>query len=156
MASKQETGFIKRWIFTSVAVLAATQVVPGIQYQGWPAIVITALLLGIFNAFFKPVLFLLTLPLQIFTLGLFTLVINAMLLLFADLFVTSFYVAGFWPAFFGGLVISVISGFLNVMFGGSSRTSHAHVNTGESRPAPPRPPPPRENPPPGKGPIIDV
>ncbi|HAV62286.1 MAG TPA: phage holin family protein [Verrucomicrobiales bacterium] len=152
MAQKDETGFFKRWIFTSVGVLAATQIVPGIEFAGWPAIIITALLLGIFNAFLKPVLFLLTLPLQIITLGLFTLVINALLLKLADVLVASLTVDGFWPAFFGGLVISIVAGFLNLLFGGGSRTVEANVNTGQRQSAPSQP----TNPPPGKGPIIDV
>jgi len=154
MASNDNTGFFKRWIFTSVAVLAATQIVPGIQSNGWPAIVITALLLGIFNAFLRPILIILTLPIQIVTLGLFTLVINAVLLLLASELVRNFHVAGFWSAFFGALIISVFGGFLNLFFGGSNRRVVAHVNTREKQPAPV--PPPQENPPPGKGPIIDV
>ena len=152
--SDNNTGFFKRWIFTSIAVLAATQIVPGIQSDGWPAILITALLLGIFNAFLRPILIILTLPIQIVTLGLFTLVINAILLLLAGTLVGTFHVDGFWPAFFGALIISVFGGLLNVMFGGSSQPVRAHVNTG-----PPRPdtaPPPQQNPPPGKGPIIDI
>ena len=110
------------------------------------------MILGIFNAILKPILFILTLPIQILTLGLFTLVINAILLSLASVLVGPFNVAGFWPAFFGGLVISIVSGFLNLIFGGSAQVSHAHVNTGPG----PEDPPPRENPPPGKGPIIDV
>jgi putative membrane protein len=157
MAGNDNTGFSKRWIFTWVAVLAATQIVPGIRSEGWPAILITALLLGIFNAFLRPALIILTLPIQIVTLGLFTLVINAILLLLAGTLVGPFHVDGFWDAFFGALIISVFGGFLNLFFGGGSRTARAHVNTGQTRPAPSSPPPPqKENPPPGKGPIIDV
>lgn len=148
------TGFLKRWIFTSVAVLAATQIVPGIEFQGWPAILITALLLGIFNALFKPLLILLTLPLQIVTLGLFTLVINALLLMMAGGLVSTFHVDGFWPAFFGGLIISIVSGFMNLFFGGGGRRVEAHVHTGQ--PGPPPSSQGKSNPPPGKGPIIDV
>lgn len=147
MARKDETGFFKRWIFTSVGVLAATRIVPGIEYDGWPAIIITALLLGVFNALFKPVLFLLTLPLQIITLGLFTLVINALLLKLADALVSTLEIEGFWPAFFGALVISLVAGLLNLLFGGGGRATEARVNT--SHPSAPKPPP-------GKGPIIDV
>lgn len=150
MARKDETGFFKRWLFTSVGVLTATQIVPGIEHQGWPAILVTALLLGVFNAVFKPILFLLTLPIQIVTLGLFTLVINAMLLKLADVLVESLRIEDFWAAFFGALVISIVAGFLNLLFGGSGKTESAHVNTGQ----PPSSSSP--NPPAGKGPIIDV
>ncbi len=154
MAGNDNNGFFKRWIFTSVAVLAATRIVPGIRSDVWPAIVITALLLGIFNAFLRPALIILTLPIQIVTLGLFTLVINAILLLLAGTLVGPFHVDGFWSAFFGALIISVFGGFLNLVFGGGNRRVAAHVNNGEKQPAPTSPP--KENPPPGKGPIIDV
>lgn len=150
MSEKRQTSFLRQWLFTAVGVLAATQLVDGIRADGWQALLITALLLGIFNAFLKPVLFLLTLPLQLLTLGLFSLVINAVLLLLADTLVRDFHVAGFWPAFFGGLAISVISGFLNFVFG---RNQPATVNVKTSNPSPP---PNHANPPPGKGPIIDV
>jgi putative membrane protein len=129
MADKQNPGFIRSWIFTSVGVLAAAQIVPGIECDGWGTLLITALVLGIFNAFLKPILFILTLPLQLVTLGLFTLVINALLLMLTGSLVRAFHVEDFWAAFFGGLVISVVSGFLNLFFGGGPRRVEAHVRT---------------------------
>jgi len=149
MADRRNTGFIRSWIFTSIAVLAATKIVPGISAGDWPALLITALLLGIFNAFLKPILFLLTLPLQIVTLGLFTLVINALLLMFAGVLVRDFRVDGFWPAFFGGLVISIISGFLGLLFGGGKRHVEAHVRTESSSSR-------KQSKDLGDGPVIDV
>lgn len=149
MADRQKNGFIKNWLFTSIAVLAAAKVVPGIECQGWGTLLIAALLLGVFNAILKPILFLLTLPLQLLTLGLFTLVINALLLMLTAQFVKEFYVDGFWPAFFGGLLISVVSGFLNLLFGGSGKRMEAHVYTQN---APPQRPPKDL----GDGPVIDV
>jgi putative membrane protein len=151
MADKSNTGFLRRWIFTSVGVLAAAQIVPGIECEGWGTLLITALVLGIFNAFLKPILFLLTLPLQLITLGLFTLVINALLLMLTGQLVREFYVDGFWAAFFGSLVISIVGGFLNALFGGGGRRVEAHVHTAAGQPAPNR-----RDVPPGKGPIIDV
>jgi FAD/FMN-containing dehydrogenase len=124
----------------------------GVDAAAMTAEVEPGLVLDHLNAFLKPVLFLLTLPLQIITLGLFTLVINALLLKLADVLVASLTVDGFWPAFFGGLVISIVAGFLNLLFGGGSRTVEANVNTGQRQSAPSQP----TNPPPGKGPIIDV
>ena len=149
MADKPNPGFIRSWIFTSVGVLAAAQIVPGLECEGWGTLLITALVLGVFNAFLKPVLFLLTLPLQLLTLGLFTLVINALLLMLTDVLVKAFHVAGFWPAFFGGLVISVVSGFLGLMFGSGRRESRAEVRTetGAGR---------KSGTDTGSGPVIDV
>ena len=150
MAARKDS-FLFRWLVTAVAVLAATKIVPGIESTSWPGLIITALLLGIFNAVLKPFLFLLTLPLQILTLGLFTLVINALLLMFAGALVDSFHIGGFWPAFFAALIISIISGFLNLMFGGSKEV-RVHVNRG------PRPNHRRSQrlDDDSKGPIIDV
>ena len=150
MANQSKTGFIRNWIFTSVGVLAAAKIVPGIECEGWGTLLITALLLGVFNAFLKPILFVLTLPLQLVTLGLFTLVINALLLMLTGELVKDFHVDGFWPAFFGGLTISVLNGLLNLFLGGHQRVA-VNVGTGD-----PPPSSKSSNPPPGKGPIIDV
>ena len=109
---------------------------PGIECVGWGTLLITALLLGFFNAFLKPILFLLTLPLQLLTLGLFTLVINALLLMLTAQFVKEFFVEGFWAAFFGGLVISIVSGFLNLFFGGAGAAWKRTFTPGKST-APP-------------------
>ncbi len=149
MPDKQNTGFVRSWIFTSIGVLAAARIVPGIQCDGWGTLLITALVLGIFNAFLKPILFILTLPLQLVTLGLFTLVINALLLMLTDTLVREFHVRDFWAAFFGGLVISVVSGFLSLFFGSGQRRVEAHVQTGAGAARKPT----RDL---GEGPVIDV
>lgn len=149
MADRQKNGFLKNWLFTSIAVLAAAKIVPGIECQGWGTLLIAALLLGVFNAILKPILFLLTLPLQLLTLGLFTLVINALLLMLTAQFVKEFYVNGFGAAFFGGLLISVVSGLLNLFFGGSGKRMEAHVYTQNEQPRRP----PKDL---GDGPVIDV
>lgn len=154
MADRQKNGFLKNWLFTSIAVLAAAKIVPGIECQGWGTLLVAALLLGVFNAVLKPILFLLTLPLQLLTLGLFTLVINAMLLMLTSQLVKDFYVGGFWPAFFGGLLISVVSGFLNLFFGGSGQRIQANVYTSGAPSG--NPPPRREQKDLGDGPMIDV
>jgi putative membrane protein len=109
-----------RWLITALALYAAVQLVPGISYDGdWTTLAGMALVFGLVNALVRPLLTLLSCPLILLTLGLFTLVINgAMLLLaarLADLFGVSFYVQGFWPAFWGALVISVVSFFMNLL-----------------------------------------
>src|SRR6266536_2549277 len=115
-------GFLQRWLIKTVAVRVAAKVVPGIECDSLAGLFVASLLLGIFNALLRPLLFLLSLPLVILTLGLFTLVINALLLYFVGALVKSFAVAGFWPAFWGSLVISIVSLVLNSITGtGSSR-----------------------------------
>ncbi len=137
--------FIQRWIISTVAVLVATYVVPGIGYQRWPDLLIATLVLGLLNGFLRPFLVLLSLPLLIVTLGLFTLVINALLLLVVDwLLAPRFAVEGFKAAFFGALVISVVSLLLNIVTGaGNARVS---IRKG-------KPPQNRDD---GGGPVIDV
>jgi putative membrane protein len=127
-------AFLQRWIISTVAVLVATKIVPGITYHRWSDLVVATLLLGLLNTFLRPLLMLLSLPLLIFTLGLFTIVINALLLLLVSglLGADHFKVDGFWSAFWGALVISVISILLNSLTGtGNSRVS---VSRGKSPP----------------------
>ena len=94
--------FLQRWLINTLAVLVATYIVPGISYARPIDLVVAALILGILNAILRPLLLLLSLPLLIFTLGLFTLVINALLLLLASKLVGEphFHVDGFWSAFY--------------------------------------------------------
>jgi putative membrane protein len=109
--------FLKRWAITTVGVLAAAHIVKGIDYDDWLGLLVATLLLGLLNAFLRPLLLLLSLPLLVFTLGLFTLVINAALLYGVGQLVKTFHVASFSAAFWGGLVISVISLPLNFLTG---------------------------------------
>jgi putative membrane protein len=136
-----------RWFVLMIAVWAATAIVPGVAYTGWQDLLIASLVLAILNVFVRPLLRLISLPFIILTLGLFLLVINALLLELTAWLVPGFRVDGFWPAMGGSLVISLVS----VLLGYPNRPRHVVVN-----PPPPGPPPPRQGPPPGKGPIIDV
>ena len=114
--------FLKRWAINTVAVLAATHIVPGIHYDTALGLLVATLLLGILNAFVRPVLMALSLPLLIFTLGLFTLVINAALLYFVGSLVKTFHVETFGSALLGALIISIISIVLGSLTGvGGSR-----------------------------------
>jgi putative membrane protein len=111
------------WFVNAVALTAAAYLVPGITIVGepaWVTVAIMALIFGFVNALIRPVLRLLTCPLIILTLGLFTLVINGLMLWLSAWigrqFGVGFSVTGFWPAFWGALVISVVSFFLSLVF----------------------------------------
>jgi len=102
-----------RWLSTTAAILAAAYLLEGIYVDGFLSAFIAAAFLGILNAFFRPIALLLTLPINILTLGLFTFIINAMLLKMVSGVVSGFHVAGFWSAVFGSLMISIVSWLLN-------------------------------------------
>jgi putative membrane protein len=111
--------FVFRWIVTTIAVFVAAPVV-GINYGDRLGCLLgAALLLGIINAFIRPVLLLLSLPLILVTLGFFILIINALMLKFVGQIVPCFQVPGFWPAFFGAIIISIVSWLLSAFFRGS-------------------------------------
>lgn len=102
-------GFLTRWFVTAVAVLVASKLVSGIHYADYGSLAVAALLLGIINALVRPLLLLITLPVNVLTLGLFTLVINGALFLFVGSVVSGFHVADFWAGFWGALVVSAVS-----------------------------------------------
>lgn len=111
---------LTRWFITVLALVAAAWLVPGITVHGtaWVAYAVMAVVLGLVNAVIRPLLKLLTCPLIVLTLGLFTLVINAVVLLLAARISTAvgvgFTVTGFWPAFWGALIVSVVTTVLSV------------------------------------------
>jgi putative membrane protein len=114
--------FLLRWLINAVALYLAVALVPGIQTQNnnWVSFLIMALIFGVVNALFSPLLKLLTCPLILLTLGLFTLVINTVLFVFAGYIGTAFgagfVVDGFWAAFLGSLVVSIVSVVLTLVF----------------------------------------
>jgi putative membrane protein len=89
----------------------------GIQVSGFWSALFAAAVLGILNAFIRPIILILTLPINILTMGLFTFVINALLLMMASGIISGFNVAGFWSAVFGALLISVVSWLINGFIG---------------------------------------
>jgi len=116
--------FLKSWAINTFAVLVAAIILQGhITYKSPTDLIVASLLLGILNAFVRPILMLLALPLLIFTLGLFTLVINALMLYFVGVLMgPHFQVDSFGFAFLGALIISIVSIALNVMTGGTRVT----------------------------------
>lgn len=108
------TKFILRWMINVVAIYLVILIVPGIHLQsGWVSVLWLALILGLINAFVRPLLKLLTCPLIFLTLGLFTLLINTFLLWLTSqigqAFGINMVIDGFWPAFLGGLVVTAVS-----------------------------------------------
>lgn len=113
-----------RWVILGVSLLAAAWLVPGIRVQpdGWTAFAVMAVILGFVNAVVRPILKFLSCPLILLTLGLFVLVINGITLWLASRIAVSwfgvgFYVDGFWSAFLGALIVSIVSVILNAFVG---------------------------------------
>ena len=104
---------ITRWFIITTAILLSSILIPGIRVDSLSTVFIAAGLLGLINIFIKPVLIILTLPLNILTLGLFSFIINAFLLKMVAWFVTGFEVDGFLAALLGALVISLVSWLAN-------------------------------------------
>jgi putative membrane protein len=103
------------WLINAVALLALPYLMSSITVDSIPTALIAALLLGLVNTFIRPLLVLLTLPVTLLTLGLFFFVINALLFWFVGSFVQGFHVAGFWSAFFGAILYSIISWALSAI-----------------------------------------
>ena len=103
------------WLINAAALLALPYLVSSITVDSIGAALIAALLLGLVNTFIRPLLVLLTLPATLLTLGLFIFVINALLFWLVGSFVRGFHVAGFWPAFFGAILYSIISWALSAL-----------------------------------------
>ena len=151
--TKKAVRFLQSWLINTAAVLMAVEILrKHISYEDkWENLLIASFLLGILNAFVRPILMLIALPLLIFTLGLFTLVINALLLGLLTILLPFFHITSdgvnfsFGYAFLGAIIISVISIALNVL------TGNARVSI-QRRP----PPGPPKNPGGGDGPVIDV
>jgi putative membrane protein len=112
--------FLLRLLISAAALWVATRIVPGVTFTGAAAyLVVVALVFGLLNALVRPILTLLTCPLLILTLGLFTFVINAVILLLtsalSEKLGIGFSVSGFWAAFLGALVVSIVSILLSLL-----------------------------------------
>lgn len=109
--------FLIRWLITTIAVLVATTLIPGIEVTGGiVALLGASLFLGIINALVRPVLLLLSFPLILLSMGIFLLVINAFLLKMVAWVVSGFHVESFWSALFGAVVISLSSWIMSAFF----------------------------------------
>jgi putative membrane protein len=126
--------FLLRLLINAAALWAAIQLVDGIEHRGsWWALLFVALVFGLLNASIKPLLKLLSLPIIILTLGLFLFVINALMLLMtgwvSGLLDLGFYVDGFWDAFLGGLIVTVVSLVLSIFTGVGKTKVHVETRT---------------------------
>ena len=108
-------GLLIKWIINSLAILIVTYIVKGIEVASPVTVIVVAFVLGIINAFLRPLIILITLPISIFTFGLFIFFINGFLFYAVSKIVKGFVIAGFWPAFFGALLFSIISLLLSLL-----------------------------------------
>jgi len=126
--------FVFRWAVTTIAVMVASSVIRGIRYDTVAALIGASLLLGILNAFVRPFLLIISVPLILLTLGLFILVLNGLLLLLVPHVVVGFHVDSFSSAFWGAIVISLVSWLLSAFFRGSDGRVHVLTHHSEVRP----------------------
>ena len=127
-------GIFIRWLTLTGAIIITSYLLDGIHVSGFVAAFFAAAILGILNALFRPILILLTLPINILTLGFFTFVINALLLKTASGVIRGFDVDGFWYAIFGSLIISAISWLLNSFITERGSVSYHRVDPGTRYP----------------------
>ena len=114
-------GLALRWLTLTFAIVLASYLLDGIRISGFFSALGAAAMLGILNAFFRPIALILTLPVNILSFGLFTFVINAIMLKMASGVIGGFDVSGFWTAVFGALIISLVSFGLNTLIGENGR-----------------------------------
>jgi putative membrane protein len=115
--------FLLHWGVIALSLWVASYVFSGIRFADTASLVVSALLLGLANAVVRPLLIILTFPLTLVTLGLFLLVINALMLLLVASLVRGFTISGFWTAFFASLFITVLSFLIDVFLAGGSTSS---------------------------------
>ncbi len=102
-------NLVIRWILYSMSIVFIAWLIPGISVENILAAFFVSILIGLINTFIKPVLLFITLPINFLTLGLFTFVINALMLMLAGWLAPGFEVDGFWSALFGSIILSVLS-----------------------------------------------
>ena len=110
-----------RLVVNMAALLVAVNIVSGTDISRWGTLIAAALVIAVLNAVIKPLLIILTLPINILTLGIFTLFINAFLMYLTSALVKGFFLKDFWSAFWAAVVFSIVSVFLNVIIGSNER-----------------------------------
>lgn len=117
-------GLVVRWIMLAGAIMAASHLLEGIETQGLLPALGAAAMLGVLNVFLRPLLIILTLPVNILSFGFFTLIINALLLKMVSGVIPGFEVHGFWPAFWGALIITLINWLLHSLINDRGRVGY--------------------------------
>jgi len=104
-----------RWVLNTFVLIIVSSLAPGVSFDTFWSALVTSLVFGLINAIIRPIIIVLTLPVNIFTLGLFTLVINALMFWLASSVVKGFHVDGFWSAFFGALIYWLLVTLINYL-----------------------------------------
>jgi putative membrane protein len=120
-------GFLVRLLITALGLWIAAQLLPGIAFSGTRALILSALLLGLVNAVIRPIIFILTLPLTVLTLGLFILIVNGISLALVAWLVPGFHVAGLGSATLGAIIVGLTSWAASHFIGGSGRIERMRV-----------------------------
>ena len=120
-------GLFIRWLILTIAILVTSYLLDGIHSTGIFSALFAAAILGILNAFIRPILLIVTLPINLLTLGLFTFIINALLLNFVSFLIPGFEVYGFWSAVFGSLLISLVSWLLTSFIDSSGHVEYIEI-----------------------------
>jgi len=120
-------GLIIRWVTTACALWLTSLIVKGIEVDGIGALFFAAVVLGIFNAILRPLVLIITFPINLLTLGLFTFIINGLMLKLTSDVVRGFAVHGFWSAVIGALLLSLISFALNLFISDSGRIEYIEL-----------------------------
>jgi putative membrane protein len=128
-------GLIARIVVVGLGLWVASKLVPGVEIRDLETLALAALLLGIANAVVRPIVILITLPLTLITLGLFILVINAAMFGLVSVFLHGFVVHGFFAAFWGALVVSVVGWFASIFIGKRGRLKWRPARRPMRRPA---------------------
>lgn len=127
-------GFLTRLLITALGLWLARTIIPGIAIPGWGNLIVAALLLGIVNAFVRPILFILTLPLTILTLGLFLLILNGISLALVAWLLPGMTVSGLGAATVGAIVVGITSWFANGFIGSSGQLErYRHIEVSGRR-----------------------
>jgi putative membrane protein len=119
-------GFLLRAAITALGLWVASELLKGLYFESTAKLVVAAILLGIVNAFVRPLAFILTLPITIVTLGLFLLVLNAGMVALVAWLVPGFQIAGFWTAVGAALIVSVVSWAASSVIGSNGRVEVFH------------------------------
>lgn len=120
-------GLFLRWLLNAIALWLTSELLSGIHVEGLASLFFAAIVLGMFNAILRPLLIIITLPINLLTLGLFTFIINGVMLYLTASVVRGFAIDGFAFAVLGALVLSIVSFLLNMFIADSGRIEYVYV-----------------------------